>query len=593
MPSYIAYTEAPHKNRNDWHSIRRLAPLLWEYKYRVIFALSTLLLSKFANVAIPLVLKAIVDGLDFETISQLPLILLLAYGALRLAAALFNELRDAIFARVRYHAIRRLSNQVLSHLHQLSLRFHLERQTGGISRDLERGTRSLSAIMNLMVFNILPTLVEFSLIALILFSQYEVSFALITFATVIIYISFTLTITEWRMHFRHRMNALDSQANTQAIDSIINYETVKYFGNETFELKRYDQTLQQWEDAAVSSQTSMSALNFGQSAIIAIGVTIIMIFAAQGVVNGHMTLGDLVLVNAYLLQLFIPLNFLGIVYRQIKYALADMDLVVKLLEQAPEITDKANATSLVIPQGEIEFKQIDFAYQPERPILQQLSFTIPAGKTVAVVGASGAGKSTLARLLYRFYDVNQGQIFIDKQDIATVSQASLRSHIGIVPQDTVLFNDTIYYNLQYACPSASKETVINAAKLAHIHEFITSLPKGYDSIVGERGLKLSGGEKQRIAIARAILKQPKILIFDEATSSLDSKTEQAIQQTLNDLAQHHTTLIIAHRLSTIINADWILVMDHGKIIEQGQHQTLLEQQGSYAHLWQLQQKDQD
>ena len=588
------YTDAPHTGRHDLRNLKRMIPYLWEYRGRVLIALLSLILAKVATVGVPLVLKQIVDALDTNPgqLLVLPIVLFLAYGALRLVGSLFNEMRDAIFARVRYRAMRRLSNEVLRHLHALSLRYHLERRTGNITRDLERGTLSISSILNYLVFNILPTGAEFLLVAVILLGQYEWHFTAVTFGTVLVYIVFTLGMTEWRMHYRHTMNKLDSQASGDAVDSLLNYETVKYFNNETFELQRYDATLNQWEEAAVKSQTSMSLLNFGQGAIIAIGLTGIMIYAGKGVVNGSMTLGDLVLVNTLMLQLFIPLNFLGIVYRMLKYSLADMDLVLKLLDREPEIRDVPNAPPLVVSEARVRYEQVDFAYQADRPILEAVSFEIPPGHKVAVVGPSGAGKSTLARLMFRFYDVNAGRILIDGQNIADVDQQSLRHAIGIVPQDTVLFNESIYYNIQYARPDATREEIEQAARMASIHDFIASLPQGYDTVVGERGLKLSGGEKQRVAIARVILKNPPILIFDEATSSLDSRSEQAILQALQDVAQQHTTLVIAHRLSTIIDADRILVMEEGRIIEQGNHQALLQANGVYAQMWALQQEEQ-
>ena len=594
MAHHIASQSPVHTDRRDLHNLRGMLPFLWEYRGRALFALGCLVLAKLANVGIPLVLKEIVDSLEKgdRTLLVLPLFLLLGYGALRLSGSLFNELRDAVFARVRYRAMRNLSNRVLTHLHELSLRFHLERQTGAISRDLERGTRSVSTILNYMVFSILPMVVEFALVAAVLLSQYDIAFTLVTFGTVAVYVGFTLAITEWRMEYRHIMNRLDSEANNQAFDSLINYETVKYFGNETLELRRFDETLSRWEDNAVKSQTSMSLLNFGQGGIIAIGVTFIMIFAAEGVVSGSMTIGDLVLVNAFMLQLFIPLNFLGIVYRQVKYSLADMDLIFKLLERRPEITDAENATELKLHGGEVRFAQVDFSYQPEREILHQVDFTLKAGEKLAVVGHSGAGKSTLSRLLFRFYDVTRGEILIDGQDIRHITRQSLRSAIGIVPQDTVLFNDTILYNLAYGRPDATQQEIEEAARIAHIADFIEQLPDGYQTVVGERGLKLSGGEKQRVAIARAMLKRPQILVFDEATSSLDTKTEQAIQETLREVARNHTTLVIAHRLSTVVDADRILVMDQGRIVEQGTHRELLERQGRYQQMWQLQQKEQ-
>lgn len=576
--------------------LHQLFPYLWDYRGRVLLALIFLVLSKLANVGVPMVLKYIVDALTqtHTATHTLPIALLTMYGVLRLSSSLFNELRDAVFAKVRFRAMRQLSNHALTHLHKLSLRFHLDRQTGAISRDVERGTRSVSTILNYMIFQIIPTFAEFLFIALILFMQYNLHFVLTTIITVVIYVAFTFAVTEWRMEFRYHANQMESQANNQAIDSLVNYETVKYFGNEAYEVQRYDQTLQQWEESSVKSQTSMSTLNFGQSAIIAIGVTLMMIFASQGVVKGEMSLGDLVLVNAFLLQLFIPLNFLGIVYRSLKYALVDMELMFKLLANQPEIQDQPQAQPFIIGKGEIRFENVSFHYQPARPILQNISFTVPAGHKIALVGASGAGKSTIARLLFRFYEVTGGRILIDGQDTHCVKQASLRAAIGIVPQDTVLFNDTIYYNIAYARPGATREEVITAAKLANIHYFIESLPNGYDTMVGERGLKLSGGEKQRVAIARVILKRPKILVFDEATSSLDSKSEQAIQTALAEMAANHTTLVIAHRLSTIVDAEQILVMEQGHIIERGTHAELLSIPGGvYAHLWTLQQEERE
>jgi len=556
-------------------------------------ALSFLLMSKLANVGVPLVLKEIVDELDRDISLAviMPVGLLMAYGALRLANSLFNELRDVLFTRVRYRAMRRLTIRTLEHLHDLSLRFHLERKTGAISSDLQRGAGSLSTLLNLLTFNIIPVAVEFFMVAGILLAKYDIVFTVVIFACVAVYITFTLLVMNWRMEFRIEMNRLESKANNEAIDSLINYETVKYFNNETFESQRCNNTLDTWEDKSVQSQTSMSVLNFGQGTIIAVGVTLVMIFAASEVVDGNMTLGDLVLVNAFLLQLFIPLGFLGMVYRSIRYALADMDQLVKLLGETPEIVDKPAAKDLAVRQGEIVFDHVDFAYQSERPILHDVSLSIKPGQKLAVVGESGSGKSTLARLLFRFYDVKKGRILIDGQDLRDVTQDSLRKAIGIVPQDTVLFNESIYYNLLYARNDATREEVIEAAKMAHIHDFILSLPKGYDTIVGERGLKLSGGEKQRVAIARTILKSPKILIFDEATSALDSKSEQAILKDLRATAANHTTLVIAHRLSTIVDADGILVLDNGRVIEQGSHHELLAQKGRYAHMWELQQQE--
>ena len=588
------YTDAPHKNRHDLANLRRIVPFLWEYKGRVIIALSFLILAKVAMVGMPLVLKQIVDALDPRSLQLvLPVTLLLAYGALRLANVLFSELRDTIFARVRYHAMRKLSCKVLSHLYSLSLQFHLERRTGGISRDLERGTRAVSSIMNYLVFNIIPTIAEFSLVAVLLLGDYDIRFTIVTFSTVLVYIVFTLSVTNWRMHIRHRMNRLDSQANSMAVDGLINYETVKYFNNDNYELDRYDHTLNEWEDSAVKSQASMSLLNFGQGSIIAVGVTLMMFLATQGVVDGEMTIGDLVLVNALMLQLFIPLNFLGIIYRSMMHSLADIDLMFALLDKKSDVVDAPDADELTVSEGVVQFDRVNFGYQTERQILHDVSFTIPDGKKLAIVGPSGAGKSTISRLLFRFYDVNSGRITVDGQDISKVTQNSLRRTVGIVPQDTVLFNESIYHNIVYAHPDASQEDVYRAARMANIHDFIMQLPSGYDTIVGERGLKLSGGEKQRVAIARVILKNPAILIFDEATSSLDSHSEQLILSALNEVAQQHTTLVIAHRLSTIADADNILVLEQGRVKEQGTHHQLLAQQGLYYTLWNLQLQEKD
>ena len=582
-----------HKeNRADWQTIRSLLPYLWEFKWRVIVALSLLVLAKLANVSVPLVLKEIIDAMDkSHAVLAVPAFLVVGYGLLRLSSTLFGELRDAVFAKVTQRAIRRVALQVFEHLHSLSLRFHLDRQTGGVSRDIERGTRGIGFLLNFMLFNILPTLLEIGLVAAILFSKYNVWFAVITFVTLLIYIAFTLFVTEWRMVMRRSMNDLDSKANSRAIDSLLNYETVKYFGNEQYEARRYDENMQRWEVAAVRNTTSLAYLNAGQSFIVAIGITALMLLAADGVVKGTMTLGDLVLVNVFMIQLYMPLHFLGFVYREIRHALADMEKMFSLLREHREIADAPDAQSLSVGKADVRFEQVSFGYAPDRQILFEVSFAIPEGHTVAVVGASGAGKSTLSRLLFRFYDVQQGRILINGQDIRSVTQSSLRAAIGIVPQDTVLFNDTIYYNIAYGRPAATREEIIAAAQAAHIHDFVESLPQGYQSMVGERGLKLSGGEKQRVAIARAILKNPAILIFDEATSALDSKSEKAIQSELRAIAQNRTTLIIAHRLSTVVDADQILVMDKGRIVERGSHRELLTQNKLYAQMWNLQKQE--
>ena len=579
-------------SRRDWKTIQSLVPYLLEFKGRVIIAMSFLVMSKLANVAVPLALKQIIDSLDKTNAAlTVPVFIIVGYGLLRLMSTLFGELRDAVFAKVTQRAIRRVALKVFEHLHSLSLRFHLDRQTGGVSRDIERGTRGIGFLLNFTLFNILPTLLEIGLVAAILFSKYNVWFAIITFVTLVIYIALTLFITEWRMVVRRTMNDLDSKANTRAIDSLLNYETVKYFGNEQYEAQRYDHNMQHWEAAAVRNQTSLALLNSVQSIVVAIGITVLMLLAASEVVQGAMTLGDLVLVNVFMIQLYMPLHFLGFVYREIRHALADMEKMFGLLNEHREIADTPGSATLKTGSADVRFENVSFAYAPDRQILHDVSFNIPAGHTVAVVGESGAGKSTLSRLLFRFYDVQQGGVFVNGQDIREVTQRSLRAAIGIVPQDTVLFNDTIYYNIAYGRPDATREEVIAAAQSAHIHSFIDSLPQGYDSMVGERGLKLSGGEKQRVAIARAILKNPSILIFDEATSALDSKSEKAIQSELRAISQNRTTLIIAHRLSTVVEADQILVMDKGRIIERGSHRELLARNGIYAQMWNLQKQE--
>jgi len=582
----------PARRRSEWRVLPRLAPYLWEFKWRVLVALALLVTAKLANVAVPLVLKEIVDALDPQTaILAAPFVLLAAYGVLRFSTTLFAELRDVLFVRVTQRAIRRVALEVFRHLHSLSLRFHLERQTGGVSRDIERGTSGISTLLSYMLFSIVPVILEFSLVAAVLLTKFDWRFAAITFGAVAVYIAFTILVTEWRIDIRRRANELDSKANTRAIDSLLNYETVKYFGNEEFEARRYDDNLRSYESAAVKSEASLGLLNIGQSLIIAVAVTALMVLVAQGVAARSLTLGDLVLVNGLLIQLYIPLNFLGMVYRQIKQALTDINRMFRLLEENREIQDRPNAVALADEPATIRFERVDFSYEPNRQILFDASFEVPAGSKVAVVGHSGSGKSTLARLLYRFYDAGGGRITVNGVDVRDLKQASLRGAIGIVPQDTVLFNDTVRYNIHYGRPEATEDEVLDAAKAAHIHDFLTTLPEGYETRVGERGLKLSGGEKQRVAIARALLKRPRILIFDEATSALDSKAEKAIQAELDRIARGHTTLVIAHRLSTVMDADQILVMDHGRIVERGTHRELLEADGLYAQMWALQQQE--
>lgn len=598
-PNSSSSPQAPiQRQRGDWEVVRTLLPYLWTYKWRVLLALAFLVGAKLANVGVPLVLKRLVDAMTItpthpQALLVLPLGLLVAYGALRLATALFTELRELMFARVTQRAVRTIALQVFRHLHALSLRFHLNRQTGGMTRDIERGTRGVSSLVSYTLFSILPTLIEITLVLVYLITHYDVWFSVITAGALVCYILFTITVTEWRTHFRRTMNELDSHANSRAIDSLLNYETVKYFGNEEFEARRYDEGLQRYERAAVKSQSSLSLLNTGQSAIIAIAVTLILWRATVGVIDGSMTLGDMVLVNAFMIQLYIPLNFLGVLYREIKQSLADMERLFSLLEEHREVADSADAKPLKTQGAHLHFDHVDFSYERNRQILFDVDFTVQAGTTTAVVGHSGSGKSTLSRLLYRFYDVDAGAIRIDGQDLSTVTQSSLRQAIGIVPQDTVLFNDTIEYNIAYGKPGATREQIVAAAKAAYIHDFIESLPDGYASMVGERGLKLSGGEKQRVAIARTLLKDPAILIFDEATSALDSRAEQAIQQQLEEIARERTTLVIAHRLSTIVNAHQILVLDHGRIVERGTHAGLLMAGGLYAQMWLRQQAGAD
>lgn len=585
-------------SHSDFATIKTLLPYLWVYKWRVLLALLCLVGAKLANVGVPLILKKLVDAMTItaahpQALLVLPVGLLVAYGLLRLSTTLFTELREFLFARVTQRAVRTIALQVFRHLHALSLRFHLNRQTGGMTRDIERGTRSVGSLISYTLFNILPTLVEITLVLGYLVLHYDIWFTVITAVALVSYIAFTVLVTNWRTHFRRTMNDLDSKANTKAIDSLINYETVKYFGNEDYEAQRYDEGLQRYESAAVKSQTSLSLLNTGQSLIIATAVTLILWRATVGVINGSMTLGDLVLVNAFMIQLYIPLNFLGVIYREIKQSLADMERLFSLLNENREIADTPQARPLVTRGAAVRFAHVDFSYEAKRQILFDVDFEIPAGTTTAVVGHSGSGKSTLSRLLFRFYEVDGGGITIDGQDLRTVTQDSLRAAIGIVPQDTVLFNDSIEYNIAYGKPGASKDAIAAAAKAASIHDFIESLPDGYNSMVGERGLKLSGGEKQRVAIARTLLKDPAILIFDEATSALDSKAEQAIQSQLKEIARNRTTLVIAHRLSTVADAQQILVLDHGRIVERGTHPQLLAMDGLYAQMWQRQQANMD
>jgi ATP-binding cassette, subfamily B, heavy metal transporter len=575
-----------------WRVVPMLLPYLWEYRWRVGIALICLVAAKLANVGVPLVLKEVVDGLNpTYAVVAVPFALLLAYGLLRLSSTLFAELRDVVFVPVTQRAIRRLGLTVFRHLHSLSLRFHLERQTGGVARDIERGTSGVSTLLSYMLFSIVPVILEFGLVAAVLFARFDWRFVAVTFAAVACYIAYTFGISEWRIGIRRRANELDSRANTRAIDSLLNYETVKYFNNEEYEARRYDENLRSYEAAAVKSEASLGLLNIGQSFIIAIAVTALMILAAEGVVAGSLTLGDLVLINGLLIQLYIPLNFLGMVYREIKQARIDMDRMFRLLDENREIEDRPGAMPLPAGGAMIHFDRVSFSYDGKRTILHEVTFDVPRGGKIAVVGPSGAGKSTLARLLYRFYDVDQGAVRINGQDIRDVTQTSLRAAIGIVPQDTVLFNDTIFYNIRYGRPDAERGEVVAAAQAAHIHEFIESLPEGYEAMVGERGLKLSGGEKQRVAIARAILKNPRILIFDEATSALDSKSEKSIQTELDRIARGRTTLVIAHRLSTVMDADQILVMERGRIAERGTHRELLDGGGLYAQMWALQQQE--
>nr|WP_246099321.1 ABC transporter ATP-binding protein/permease [Methylibium rhizosphaerae] len=583
----------PPKPRSDWATLRRLLPYLWHYRLRVAVALAFLVAAKLANVGVPVLLKKLVDSLSItpgsaQALLVVPVGLLVAYGALRLSTSLFTELRELVFAKATEGASRRISLETFQHLHALSLRFHLERQTGGMTRDIERGTRAVHTLISYSLYSIFPTLIEVGLVLTLLALQFDPLFAWITAAALVLYIAFTITVTEWRTQFRKQMNELDSKAHTRAIDSLLNYETVKYFNNESFEARRYDESLERLRKAALKSQTTLSVLNTGQQLIIATALIAMLWRATEGVVAGTLTLGDLVMINAFMIQLYIPLNFLGVIYREIKQALTDLDKMFGLLEREREVADKPGAPELRIEGATVRFEHVDFAYERDRPILHDVSFEIPAGRKVAVVGPSGSGKSTLARLLFRFYDVQGGRITIDGQDLREVTQGSVRRAIGIVPQDTVLFNDTIEYNIAYGQPGAGREQVEAAARAAHIHGFIASTPKGYDTIVGERGLKLSGGEKQRVAIARTLLKNPPILVFDEATSALDSANERAIQAELQSAARNKTALVIAHRLSTVVDAHEILVMEAGRIVERGSHASLLARSGRYAQMWRLQ-----
>ena len=595
LSSSVPAPDVPAGPRSDWRTLARLLPYLWQYKWRVLAALLFVIGAKVANVGVPVLLKNLIDSMtikpgDPAALLVVPAGLLLAYGALRLMTSLFTELRELVFAKATQGASRQIALQTFEHLHALSLRFHLERQTGGMTRDIERGVRGIESLVSFSLYSIVPTLVEVAMVLTILAVKFDARFAWITGGALVLYIAFTVVVTEWRTQFRRQANEADSSAHTKAIDSLLNYETVKYFNNEGFEARRYDESLEALRRARLKSQTTLSLLNAGQQLIIAVGLVAMLWMATQGVVDGRLTLGDLVMVNAFMIQLYIPLNFLGVIYREIKQNLTDLDKMFTLMDREREVADAPGAEALrTNGPVDVRFEHVDFAYEPARAILHDVSFEIPAGKTVAVVGPSGSGKSTLARLLYRFYDVQAGKILIAGQDIRTVTQSSVRRAIGIVPQDTVLFNDTVAYNIRYGKPDASDAEVEQAARAAHIHDFIMSTPKGYATMVGERGLKLSGGEKQRVAIARTLLKDPPILIFDEATSARDSANERAIQAEIKSAARGKTTLVIAHRLSTVVDAHEILVMELGRIIERGTHLQLLAARGRYADMWALQQ----
>ncbi|MDC0987074.1 ABC transporter ATP-binding protein/permease [Alphaproteobacteria bacterium] len=602
MPNSSLYETKGERGNRQVKTLITLLPYLWpagqwNMRARVVVALTLLVGSKIANVYVPLFYRDAVDALSGVSpiegatlAAAVPIGLLLSYGGARILAQMFSELREAVFARVAQRAIRNAALRTFQHLHVLSLRFHMNRQTGGLSRIIERGVKGIEFLLSFMMFNILPTLLEIFMVCGILWNLFNFWYAFVTFLTISIFIGFTLVVTEWRLKYRRAMNDRDTEANTKAIDSLLNYETVKYFGNEAHEARRFDKAMQAYETASVKSTVSLSYLNVGQGVVISLGLVIVMMMAGQGVVDGTMTLGDFVLVNSYLIQLYLPLNFLGFVYRQIRQSLTDMEAMFRILDIETEVSDRPDAPPLALNGGTVEFDHVNFGYDPRRPILRDVSFIVPAGKTVAIVGPSGAGKSTISRLLFRFYDVNSGAVRIDGQDIAAVTQESLRASIGIVPQDTVLFNDSIYYNILYGRPGAATREVESAAQLARIHDFITELPDGYKSNVGERGLKLSGGEKQRVAIARTILKSPAILLFDEATSALDTHTEKEIQESLREVSSNRTTLQIAHRLSTVIDADEILVLEAGQISERGRHMELLARNGAYAAMWRKQQE---